>query len=158
MYCVLISYLLSSFIYFIFWFLLGSKSKPKAHWAYFEAWIQAQAGQIRQSPALQQGPNFWPNSRPSQVGTGHCFCPPARVYGRCRGAKTFPTRKRTLEPNFLFSQTSESFFFLILIDFNFYRKMNLFGVRSHLKKIGGDSIDLFSVFQVERETVMTVSM
>ena len=36
--------------------------------------------------------------------------------------------------------------------------MNLFGVQSHLykKKIGGDSIDLFLVFQVERKTVMTI--
>ena len=36
--------------------------------------------------------------------------------------------------------------------------MNIFGVQSHLykKKIGGDSIDLFLVFQVERETVMTM--
>ena len=34
--------------------------------------------------------------------------------------------------------------------------MNIFGVQSHLyKKIGGDSIDLFLVFQVERKTVMT---
>ena len=35
--------------------------------------------------------------------------------------------------------------------------MNLFGVQSHLyKKISGDSIDLFLVFQVERKTVMTI--
>ena len=34
--------------------------------------------------------------------------------------------------------------------------MSLFSVQSHLnKKIGGDSIDLFLVFQVERKTVMT---
>ena len=36
--------------------------------------------------------------------------------------------------------------------------MSLFGVQSHLnKKIGGDSIDLFLVFQIERETVMTIT-
>ena len=35
--------------------------------------------------------------------------------------------------------------------------MNIFGVQSHLykKNIGGDSIDLFLVFRVERETVTT---
>ena len=35
--------------------------------------------------------------------------------------------------------------------------MNIFGVQSHLykKKIGGDPIVLFLVFQVERKTVMT---
>ena len=34
--------------------------------------------------------------------------------------------------------------------------MNIFDVQSHLyKRIGGDSIDLFLVFQVEREIVMT---
>ena len=48
----------------------------------------------------------------------------------------------------------------LFINFNFYRKINLFGVQSHLykKKIGGDSIDLFLVFQVEWETVMTTSL
>ena len=31
-------------------------------------------------------------------------------YERCQGANTFPTRKRTPKPDFLFSQSSELFF------------------------------------------------
>ena len=44
----------------------------------------------------------------------------------------------------------------LFINFNFYRKINLFVAQSHLnKRIGGDSIVMFLVFQVERETIMT---